>query len=112
MERYRGSRQQTAGQLVIPGIYSINNSQSAVQANSNDENRRTNSLYAFLQADYQGKVYLNVTGRNDWSSTLPSSHNSYFYPSVNSSILLNRIFSMSPKIDLLKLRLSYAQAGY
>ncbi len=111
MERYRGSRQQTAGQLVIPGIYSINNSQSAVQASSTDENRRTNSLYAFLQADYQGKVYVNVTGRNDWSSTLPSSSNSYFYPSVNSSILLNKIFSMSPKIDLLKLRLAYAQAG-
>ena len=111
MERYRGSRQQTAGQLVIPGIYSINNSNVAVQANSSDENRRTNSLYAFLQADYQGKVYVNVTGRNDWSSTLPSSSNSYFYPSVNTSLLLNRIFNMSPKIDLLKLRLAYAQAG-
>jgi TonB-linked SusC/RagA family outer membrane protein len=111
MERYRGSRQQTAGQLVIPGIYSINNSNTAVQANSSDENRRTNSLYAFLQADYQGKIYVNVTGRNDWSSTLPSSHNSYFYPSANSSILLNRIFNMSSKIDLLKLRLAFAQAG-
>lgn len=111
MERYRGSRQQTAGELVIPGIYSINNSNVAVQANSNDENRRTNSLYAFLQGDYQGKVYLEVTGRNDWSSTLPSGNDSYFYPSVNSSILLNKIFHLSPKIDLLKLRLAYAQAG-
>jgi TonB-linked SusC/RagA family outer membrane protein len=111
MERYRGSRQATAGQLVIPGIYSLNNSNVAVQTSSYDENRRTNSLYAFLQADYQSKIYLNITGRNDWSSTLPSSNNSYFYPSVNTSILFNRIFSMSPKIDLLKLRMAYAQAG-
>lgn len=111
MERYRGSRQQTAGALVIPGIYSINNSNVAVQANSYDENRRTNSLYAFVSADYQNKIFLNVTGRNDWSSTLPPGSNSYFYPSVNSSILFNRIFNMSPKIDVLKLRLAYAQAG-
>jgi len=111
MERYRGFRQQTAGELVIPGIYSINNSNVAVQASSNDENRKTNSLYAFVQADYQGKVYLGVTGRNDWSSTLPAHNDSYFYPSVNASIVLNKIFDMSPKIDLLKLRLAYAQAG-
>ncbi len=111
MERFRGQRTATAGQLVIPGIYSLNNSNVPVQNYAGDEHRRTNSLYAFLQTDYQGKVYLNITGRNDWSSTLPSSNNSYFYPSVNSSILFNRIFKMSDKIDLLKLRLAYAQAG-
>jgi TonB-linked SusC/RagA family outer membrane protein len=111
MERFRGSSQQTAGQLVIPGIYSINNSNVAVQSNAYAEHRRTNSLYAYLQTDYQGKIYVNVTGRNDWSSTLPASNNSYFYPSVNTSILFNQIFSISPKIDLLKLRLAYAQAG-
>ncbi|MDP4286091.1 MAG: SusC/RagA family TonB-linked outer membrane protein [Bacteroidota bacterium] len=111
MERRRGSRQATAGQLVIPGIYSLNNSNVPVQTSTYDEKRRTNSLYAFLQADYQGKIYVNATGRNDWSSTLPASNNSYFYPSVNTSILFNRIFTMSPKIDLLKLRMAYAEAG-
>jgi TonB-linked SusC/RagA family outer membrane protein len=111
MERFRGERQFTAGELVIPDIYSLNNTNVPVQASSGDEHRRTNSLYAFLQADYQGKVYLDITGRNDWSSTLPASNNSYFYPSVNSSILFNKIFNMSPKIDLLKLRLAYAEAG-
>lgn len=111
MERFRSQRQATAGSLVIPDIYSLNNTNVAVQVSSADETRKTNSLYAFLQADYQGKVFIGVTGRNDWSSTLPASSNAYFYPSVNSSILFNKIFKMSEKIDLLKLRLAYAQVG-
>ncbi|MCW3117547.1 MAG: SusC/RagA family TonB-linked outer membrane protein, partial [Chitinophagaceae bacterium] len=111
MERKRSSRSASTQSLVIPGIYSLNNNGSTVNNSAYDEKRRTNSLYAFLQTDYQGKIYLNVTGRNDWSSTLPASSNSYFYPSVNSSFLLNRIFKMSEKIDLLKFRLAYAQAG-
>ena len=111
MERSRGGRTATAGSLVIPGIYNLNNTNVPVQVSAGDEVRRTNSLYAFLQTDYQGKIFLNVTGRNDWSSTLPTSNNSYFYPSVNSSILLNKVFKMSEKIDVLKLRLAYAQVG-
>ncbi len=111
MERSRGTRQATAGALVVPGIYSLNNTNVPVQTSSGDEHRRTNSVYAFLQTDYQGKIFVGVTGRNDWSSTLPTSSNSYFYPSVNASILFNKIFRMSEKIDLLKLRLAYAQAG-
>ena len=111
MERTRNNRYATANSLIIPGIYNLNNSNSAVQNSTYDENRRTNSLYAFLQADYQGKVFVNVTGRNDWSSTLPAAHNSYFYPSVNTSILLNRIFSLPQKIDLFKFRAAFAQAG-
>ena len=111
MERFRNSRYYNTQALVLPGIYSLNNSGANLNHGSYDEHRRTNSLYAFLQTDYQGKVYVNITGRNDWSSTLPASSNSYFYPSVNSSILFNRIFNMSEKIDLLKLRLAYAQAG-
>jgi len=111
MERFRSQRNATAGQLIIPSIYSLNNSNVPVQVSANDEYRRTNSLYTFLQTDYKNMVFIDITSRNDWSSTLPAHSNSYFYPSINSSILLNRIFSMSDKIDLLKLRLAYAQAG-
>ncbi|WP_301924142.1 SusC/RagA family TonB-linked outer membrane protein [Ferruginibacter sp.] len=111
MERFRSQRNSSAGALVIPGVYSLNNSNVPVQVSAGDEHRKTNSVYAFAQGDYQGKVFIGITGRNDWSSTLPASNNSYFYPSVNSSILFDKIFKMSDKIDLLKLRLAYAQAG-
>lgn len=111
MERSRGTRTSTANQLLIPGIYSLNNTSVPLQGYSYDEKRRTNSLYAFSQFSYQNMVFLNITARNDWSSTLPSNHNSYFYPSANTSILLNRAFKMSPSINLFKVRLAYAQAG-
>jgi TonB-linked SusC/RagA family outer membrane protein len=111
MQRFRGQRTVTAPTLVIPGIYSLSNTGSELSYAGGDENRRTNSLYAFLNTDYQGKIFLNFTARNDWSSTLPAGSNSYFYPSVNTSILFNRIFEMTDKIDLLKLRLAFAQAG-
>ncbi|MEP7259380.1 MAG: TonB-dependent receptor, partial [Flavitalea sp.] len=111
MERRRSNRVSTANQLLLPNIYSLNNSSVALQGSSYDERRKTNSLYSFFQLDYQQKIFVNITGRNDWSSTLPSSNNSYFYPSVNTSILLNRWFKMTPKINLFKVRLAYAQAG-
>ncbi len=112
MERTRSSKGIAAGQLLTPGIYSLSNTAVPLQSIANsDERRRTNSLYAYFQMDYQGKVFVNITGRNDWSSTLPAAHNSYFYPSVNTSLLLNKLFQLSPNIDLLKLRLAYAQAG-
>lgn len=113
MERSRNNRLAAANSLIIiiPGVYNLSNSASPVQNIPYDEQRRTNSLYAFVQMDYEGKVFVNVTGRNDWSSTLPAAHNSYFYPSVNTSILLNKIFSLPAQIDLFKFRAAYAQAG-
>lgn len=111
MERTRNNRVATANSLTIPGVYNLGNAASAVQNTTYDESRRTNSLYAFVQMDYLGKIFVNVTGRNDWSSTLPKEHNSYFYPSVNTSVLLNKIFTMSRSIDLFKFRAAFAQAG-
>jgi hypothetical protein len=45
--------------------------------------KQINSVYGNLEMNWDNFIYLQVTGRNDWSSTLPSSKNSYFYPSVN-----------------------------
>lgn len=49
-----------------------------------------NSLYASASFSFQGWAYLDISGRNDWSSTLPPANNSYFYPSVGLSMLLTR----------------------
>jgi len=111
LDRNSSTRIATAPKLLIPGVYNLNNSAVPSTPSSYDQKRRTNSLYGFLQADYKNMVYLEVTGRNDWSSTLPSANNSYFYPSVSSSVLLNQIFKLPAKVDLLKLRLAYASVG-
>ena len=56
-------------------------------------------------------IYLDVTGRNDWSSTLPETNRSYFYPSASLSVLVNEMVDISPSLDLLKLRAGIAEAG-
>ena len=57
------------------------------------------------------KIFLDVTGRNDWSSTLPYGNNSFFYPSVSTSFLLSDMFRLPRDISFAKVRLSWAQVG-
>ena len=61
---------------------------------------------------YKDQIFLDITGRNDWSSTLPKENWSFFYPSANTSFILSDIFNFSGKgIEYLKYRFSYAQVG-
>lgn len=59
---------------------------------------------------YKGYAYLDVTARNDWSSALPSTNWSYFYPSASLSGIISEIFNM-PNDYFLKIRGSIAQVG-
>lgn len=71
-----------------------------------------NSVYGQFSFAYNDMVYVDVTGRNDWSSTLPEQNRSYFYPSVSASVLLNEIFDPAGEMfDLLKVRGSWANVG-
>ncbi len=79
--------------LAAPGIYSRSN--SAVQTpeiNDYRSRQRVNSLYTAAEVGYRDYLFMELTGRNDWSSTLPESNNSYFYPSVSSSLILTDAF--------------------
>jgi TonB-linked SusC/RagA family outer membrane protein len=70
-----------------------------------------NSLYGSAQISYKDYFFLEVTARNDWSSTLPRANNSYFYPSVNAAVNLSQAVELPKEISLLKLRGSWAQVG-
>lgn len=107
-QRYRSSEAQ---QLLIPGIYSIANSATEVVSESVNSEKAVNSLYAFTNFDYDNMVFIDITARNDWSSTLPAENNSYFYPSVSVSTLVDRIIPMPKWVSLAKLRLGTAQVG-
>ncbi len=69
------------------------------------------SVFASVSLGYKSMVYVDVTGRNDWSSTLAyTSSTSFFYPSVGASAVLSEMFSLKG-VDFLKVRASYAQVG-
>ncbi len=100
-----------APELNFPGIYSLSNFASPLQVSESVFEKRINSLYGLLQLDYNNMLFLDITGRNDWSSTLPDGNNSYFYPSVSASALINQIFNLPEAVSLAKLRLGLAQVG-
>jgi hypothetical protein len=100
-----------ADQLSQPGIYQISNSLDPAVADPLRTERAINSIYGSGQLAFDDKVFIDVTGRNDWSSTLPSKSNSFFYPSISTSILLNEIFILPRAISFAKLRTSIAQVG-
>ncbi len=98
--------------LSVPNVYSLEN--SAVRQNITDytSKKQVNSLFGTLTLGYQDFVYLDVTGRNDWSSTLPEDNNSYFYPSATLSFIFSDAFSMPEDILTYgKVRASWTQVG-
>jgi len=97
--------------LIIPGEYKLSNGIGNPIMSTNYSNRRTNSIYGLASVSYQEKIFLDITGRNDWSSTLPVKHNSFFYPSVSSSFILSDLLKLPSQISYAKLRLSAAQVG-
>ena len=104
----------TAEQLKQPGVYSLANSVNRIKTNNYSYERQTNSIYGLVSLSWRDAVYLDITGRNDWSSTLPSNNNSYFYPSVSASVLLNELIDFGTArdiVNLVKLRGSFAQVG-
>lgn len=100
-----------ADQLAQPGIYQISNSLDQAVSDPQKSKKAINSVYASTQWSYLERIFLDVTGRNDWSSTLPYGNNSFFYPSVSTSFVLSDIFHLPTQVSFAKLRVSWAQVG-
>lgn len=100
-----------ANALITPNLYNFSNAQNQLPTLYEKFNKRIYSLYAFGDFDYKRLLYLNVTARNDWSSTLPIGHNSFFYPSASLSTILSDIVHLPTAISFLKLRVSASQVG-
>jgi TonB-linked SusC/RagA family outer membrane protein len=100
-----------AAQLQVPGVYNVSNVRGTVAASSATYEKQINSLYGMGQVSYKDMIYLDITARNDWSSTLPAANNSYFYPSVSVSGILSQIFTLPEFVSFVKVRASYAEVG-
>ena len=98
--------------LVIPYVYTIQNIKNTSLSYSNSRSERAiNSVYAMANLGWRDMVYLDLTARNDWSSTLPAENRSYFYPSASLSFIVNNIIDLGSKVNLFKIRGGYAQVG-
>jgi TonB-linked SusC/RagA family outer membrane protein len=98
--------------LIVPNVYTISNIKSgSLDYGSYWSQKAIYSVYGLANLGYKDMIYLDITGRNDWSSTLPKENGSYFYPSASLSLLVNQMFDMGPSFDLLKVRAGWAKVG-
>lgn len=94
------------------GLYSLTNAMALINRFPIPNDKQMNSLFGLLSLDYDRKAFIDITARNDWSSTLPKSNRSYFYPSASASFILSDIFSIKNKtLNFWKLRASAAGVG-
>lgn len=102
-----------ANELSIPGIYNLGNSRIPLVNVQFDSKYRINSVYGFGQLAFKNALYLDVSARNDWSSTLPIENNAYFYPSVSLSGVVSELLKLDTKkaLSFAKVRASWAQVG-
>ncbi|WP_020570755.1 SusC/RagA family TonB-linked outer membrane protein [Neolewinella persica] len=107
--------QSQANTLAQPGIFRLSNAASPVEIFDQVANKRINSVYGLAKIGYKDFLFLDVTGRNDWSSALATPTNadntSFFYPSVSLSFLADRVLNLPTSVSFLQLRANWAQVG-
>ncbi|WP_421947491.1 SusC/RagA family TonB-linked outer membrane protein [Phaeodactylibacter xiamenensis] len=110
----RRTSAETNGGLALDGFYNISNSLASPIVSTNEQEWGINSVFGLASIGFDNWLYMDVTARNDWSSTLPEGSNSYFYPSVSLSAVISDLpvfgGAIGP-ISFAKVRASYAQVG-
>lgn len=101
------------GEMVVDGLYNAGNSvpsQNTIE--SEIKKSETQSLFGTANLSWKDALFLDLTARNDWSSTLPANARSYFYPSASLSAVLTELFDVKSNVFTFgKVRASYAQVG-
>jgi len=110
------TRVRTDGGLIVPGQFFLDNSKKTLRSEGKIEGtKQINSFYFLANFGWRNQLYLDITGRNDWSTALVytdgTGNNSYFYPSVSTSWLFSETFEMPSWVSFGKMRFSWAQVG-
>ncbi len=103
--------QQTVGGLTTPGFYNIAASKDRPNISNRLFNRKVNSVFANASFGYGNFAYIDVSARNDWSSTLPVANNSYFYPSISGSFVFTELLPQNDILSFGKIRAGFAKVG-
>ena len=109
------TKQSQTVNLAQPGIFSLNNAASPIEVFQFESEKRINSLYSIAKLGYKNYLFLDITGRNDWSSALATPFSidgtSFFYPSLSTSFVLSKVAHLPSAFSFAKLRASLAQVG-
>ncbi|WP_054852008.1 SusC/RagA family TonB-linked outer membrane protein [Olleya sp. ITB9] len=109
------TKQSQTVSLAQPGIFNLNNAASPIEVFQFESKKRINSFYGIAKLGYKDFLFLDITGRNDWSSALATPFSvdgtSFFYPSASASFILSNVTELPEAVSFAKLRASVAQVG-
>lgn len=109
------TKQSQTVSLAQPGIFNLNNAASPIEVFQLESKKRINSFYGIAKLGYKDFLFLDITGRNDWSSALATPFSvdgtSFFYPSASASFILSNVTKLPEAVSFAKLRASVAQVG-
>jgi TonB-linked SusC/RagA family outer membrane protein len=115
MDQQASTFQAQALSLAQPGVFSLTNAASPAEIFQFNRQKRINSVYGLVKFGFKNYLYVDITGRNDWSSALATPTNanniSFFYPSISSSLIVSNLLKLPKIISFAKLRASFAQVG-
>jgi len=112
LAKYYEENNQKAPRLAVRDVYTLTNSRDPLVSSNNFSQQKKNSAFASGQVSFRNYAFLNLTARNDWSSTLPKDNNSYFYPSVNASLVVSQLLDIqSDLLSYLKIRGGWSKVG-
>ncbi|CEN42898.1 TonB-linked outer membrane protein, SusC/RagA family [Capnocytophaga canis] len=116
MKRHSSGLSIDAGELEVPNLFVVTNSKGNPGVSQHYRMHKINSFYGTYQINYDQYAFLDITGRNDWSSTLSKENRSFFYPSVSASLvfseMLEKEYDIKPEwFNYGKIRASYAVVG-
>jgi TonB-linked SusC/RagA family outer membrane protein len=105
-------RDERINSLLQPGLINLSNAREYPVTSQNRRDKKINSAFGSLSLGYRDFAFIDITARNDWSSTLPAANNSYFYPSFGTSVILTDMFKIKSNfLSFAKARASIAVVG-
>ncbi len=112
-QRYLKSADESANttQLIVPGIFTLQNSVDQITPSSGTYYKGVLSGYASVDLSFKNLLYIGATARVDKSSTLVKGNDAFFYPSVYVSTVISEFIEMPDFIDFFKLRGAFANVG-
>ncbi len=96
--------------LSVPDYYNLNNASERYASNSQVKTRGY-AMFFDGAIDYKSKLFLGITGRNEWSSTFGTKKNNFYYPGVNTAIVISEMLHLPTWFSFAKLRAAYAESG-